>query len=563
MVRMDLVRPLSAVVVVSIMVFSTVGISFLDEDSVRVDIIDSPRYTSDLYRALFEYPSGVGLDFVGTCYYTDDYFMDSASIYDPSLATASLCVAMSAFTSNNNHGFSHGYQNVEDLLLNLDFTDFTVNDDFKVKPREDTIGLVAANKVIRDDGVKHTLIVMAVRGGGYYSEWVENFLMGSGEDSYGNHEGFHDATVRSIDFLESYISENDISGNIKLWITGFSRGAAVSNMVAGYLDTDIADGASVLGGDVILEHDDLYAYTFGTPMGVCTDGHEYRPDPRSGTYDNIWNIVNRNDPVPKVAMSAMGFCRYGNDVFLPDTSDGGDYDVKVAKMLGYYESMDSRINLNTYSIDDFVAYRLDIGGLLSGEDMIRIDKARSDCTLGDVLDSLVTRVVVGIGGREGYIDLMQDDLCELVSDIYTYSSEYKVMMLLNVMLNGMMELESDGQPYYLSMGLKLLSGDRAGLTEDLEQLLSWAFSNTRIIPDKDGDGLPDPDLIQQRSEKYAEILASFTFLAVDGLLADPELIDDIISLAMNADCLVLGHYPELYYSWLMSLDPIYDTYMKL
>ena len=37
--------------------------------------------------------------------------------------------------------------------------------------------------------------------------------------------------------------------------------------------------------------------------------------PKDEIYDNIWNIINPNDVVPKVAMSKFGFTRFGRDVY--------------------------------------------------------------------------------------------------------------------------------------------------------------------------------------------------------------------------------------------------------
>ena len=62
--------------------------------------------------------------------------------------------------------------------------------------------------------------------------------------------------------LKSYIRENKISGDIKIWLTGYSRAAATANLVAGALD----DGEK-LGDGVVLKKEDLYAYFFDTQLG--------------------------------------------------------------------------------------------------------------------------------------------------------------------------------------------------------------------------------------------------------------------------------------------------------
>ena len=49
------------------------------------------------------------------------------------------------------------------------------------------------------------------------------------------HEGFMSAAQLVIDRLAGYIATRGLQGTIKVWISGFSRAAAVSNVVAGTL----------------------------------------------------------------------------------------------------------------------------------------------------------------------------------------------------------------------------------------------------------------------------------------------------------------------------------------
>ena len=69
-----------------------------------------------------------------------------------------------------------------------------------------------------------------------------------------------------LDYLRAYIAETGITGRVKLWISGYSRSAAVANMVGGMLD----DGCS-LGARVSLSPHDLYCYCYEPPMGATKD----------------------------------------------------------------------------------------------------------------------------------------------------------------------------------------------------------------------------------------------------------------------------------------------------
>lgn len=76
--------------------------------------------------------------------------------------------------------------------------------------------------------------------------------------------------------MKDYIEEKNITGDIKLWITGYSRGAAVANLVAGELDK----GLHSLGEAVTLHPSNIYAYCFEPPAGVLlaqtNDGSGYK-----------------------------------------------------------------------------------------------------------------------------------------------------------------------------------------------------------------------------------------------------------------------------------------------
>ena len=81
------------------------------------------------------------------------------------------------------------------------------------------------------------------------------------------------------------------------------------------LDNQLDKGEPYLANGVRLLPADLYAYTFEAPQGANINSVGIKP-PMDPIYDNIWNIVEPNDLVPKVAMSGWGFTRFGTDVFI-------------------------------------------------------------------------------------------------------------------------------------------------------------------------------------------------------------------------------------------------------
>lgn len=356
----------------------------------------------------FYFASGEEKDYEAVCHYSDNYFRKAScgtrqlDGYNHSLSTASLCLALSAFGSNDggNSDYTNKYKNVEKLLTDLEFEEFDKNDWFVKKPQSDSIGVVAANKKLSIDDKECTLIAVAVRGGGYESEWAGNFTLGKS----GQHYGFAQAKKQVLDFLKSYIRENKISGDIKIWLTGYSRAAATANLVAGALD----DGEK-LGDGVVLKKEDLYAYCFETPMGATKSEIKNRLK-----YNNIYNIINKNDPVTKVAMSALDFTRFGGDYFLPDKiSDGNNYAAKKNAMEQFYDKMSSKNEIGKYAVDDFVMKKNDVKYLLPGGKSPVQNDENNKSIQAEYLDTTINKLTKErVKTRDNYVKKVIEDVME-------------------------------------------------------------------------------------------------------------------------------------------------------
>ena len=184
----------------------------------------------------FEYSSKTKYDYKAKMFYTDAYFTNPASTYNPSLATASLSLAMAGFASNKEGAGSYNnrFQNAKSLLESLGFEDVVSNEDYTKAPETDSFGAVFGHKKLQDS----TLIAVTTRGGGYLKEWASNFTIGTkSENEYS--KGFYQASDIYLNSLQKYIETVGISGNIKIWTAGFSRGGAVVNLAAGRLDQDL------------------------------------------------------------------------------------------------------------------------------------------------------------------------------------------------------------------------------------------------------------------------------------------------------------------------------------
>lgn len=273
-------------------------------------------------KATFHFSGSSGEKERWSFYYANSFFysQDTGYGYNADLAKASLCVEMASFSDCENLCWDEtlpGYDtrratNILELYDTLGFTNARcVNYDKALTDTSDKVAYSMAVKYIDNGkGGKDTLVVLPIRGGGYGGEWSSNFhLFGNTNSLSGNHIGFQTAAEDVKKGLDSYVKELDIQGDLKLWVTGFSRGAATANLLGRILNNSTVGGVSV-------SRSDIYVYTFATPAGASYSSAEKIFDP------NIFNIVSPVDLVPRVAPSKWEFTRYGTTLTLPSNNYG-------------------------------------------------------------------------------------------------------------------------------------------------------------------------------------------------------------------------------------------------
>jgi len=280
--------------------------------------------------------------------YDDKWFIeDSSYIYNHELAKTSLKMALATFGGDDTN-LKYLYDK-----LNYTYTDNIVDqedqdsDDSIVYPdtwkyfsyddeEYDTIGFGIAYHNIEYKNKKYTIVSVAVRSAGYESEWASNFTVGQSGDSY----GFSQAANHVKEKLIEYLGSINTPYETKLWITGYSRGAATANICGYYLDLE-AKNNSLFG----IKPEDIYTYTFETPKGkLDSDFNNVTYTFGGKTYDlenNIFNIVNNADLITKVVMSEIGFSRYGIDKNLPNVLTVPNYknSTLYTNMINKYKSI--------------------------------------------------------------------------------------------------------------------------------------------------------------------------------------------------------------------------------
>lgn len=491
-------------------------------------------------------------DVSATCYYTDDYFLQDSREYSAHLATMSLCLELSTWPRLYEEGMewttqvsdtsNAAWQNVWELLTDLGFSDITPSDSWNDWPTPQGVGVVAAKKTLT--GGEH-LVVLSVRGGGYEEEWASNFTVGAD----GEHEGFASAAMQALDFLKTYLADNGIDGNIKLWLVGYSRGGAVANMAAGKLNNGYDLGAASLAPQ------DLFAYTFEAPMGATVETAAV------GTHDNLHNIVNPNDAITRVAPSAWQFARYGDDRELPSAASLGDeaFAEQLEVMVSHYNTFKGA-DEDSYTLSEYATphtVKINWAKLLSGvtDGAVTVTEGDSVATAVLLEESLTVIADQTIGGREAYAAELQSDIVELTAMLMSGKPSYNIKNVLPV--DAIMALLSERLTADAIMEIispftefsKPIEVRKQQMRDNLYQFLLSLLTDA---------GVENP-------EWYAERLTNVLFVPffnvatalMTGDVSSLEALLDLMSMVVDGG-VAQAHYPEVTLAWMMAQDSFYN-----
>ncbi len=284
-------------------------------------LADGAPQTEDLPAVLAQFPfvkvssQGGNLTKVRTEFLLNDglFFLDNDTL-SPELAKISVALAAAAYdwsdlkaTLSQMPGFTFAdfdYQTGGAARKgNWDKTHTLEDNDF-------VRYAIAVKKNVVFCGEPYIIYCVPVQGtrGGY--DWNSNFNIGDGS----NHAGFygaHNEIMQELyDRMQSDEAEYDAAHTI-VWTMGHSRGAAVSNIVAGELTGGYCPSLA-LDFSGLVTPDRVFSYNFACP-NVSRNSRV-----TSSSFSNIHNFNSQDDLIPIVPMEDWGYERYGETVVLGD-----------------------------------------------------------------------------------------------------------------------------------------------------------------------------------------------------------------------------------------------------
>ncbi|GEM_PF-1621063 len=480
-------------------------------------------------------------------YYSDDYFAESSYTDNAHRTSMSMVLALAASLKDSSESITKVY-------TDTGFEDISI-EDIGSTPTRDTIGTAIAHRSV--DGGE--LVAVAIRGDKYESEWASNLIAGSEGDT----KGFSDAADIVLGRVRDYISDNGLK-DVKLWISGYSRAGAVADLMGKYINGHLDEFGTAA--------EDVYVYTFEAPAASA----------EKVTYDNIRNIMNRDDLIPLVYPENWGLCHCGQPQWI---AGGKTVDIKYL-VIGEDGSLTVPSD-GTMSMEDFNKEFIDF---LSSELSRKDFSGEFDSAVADVLEAVFSKTdeekqavldyFSGLGGSEG------ESEGSITDTLTKYGLDMVLDNDLRLLLNHTSDstyarLESDVSTLVMILRLKTII-DRADLPltdEDYDavtKLAALAVRKLGPIAAKDlryhdgkgcedylPEGFYDPEY-DPNTDTYTPgegFLPSLKEAYDLSLAADAENkampIYHLATLFGNIMSIIEAHYPVVNWEYVKQLDTYY------
>ena len=306
-------------------------------------------------------------------YYDDECFLDSAKCYSNNLSM--LSYASSIATSSK--------EQIVSFFTDVEFDNIAPSASYDIEPTKDTIGYCFAHRHIDDFDV----VGLSIRGFNYGMEWANNFLIGK----TGNHEGFMLRGQEVYEALQTYLAKLNIT-NLKLWINGYSRGGAISNVVASLIMEDETFEIS---------EDNLYVYTFEAPTALTLE--------HAAEYENVHNITNEADLITFIPPESYDLRRCGVDFNI--------YDSGVKELMMEF---DPEIEFPVFA------------EMTASEVLRTNDVEVREYVVNSIFNSDIPEDNVAARTREQYVDNYQEHLSVMIGYIFALKPATRTALLNNL-----------------------------------------------------------------------------------------------------------------------------------
>lgn len=335
----------------------------------------------------------------------------------------------------------------------------------------------------------YDLVAVVIDWGAYGMEWASNFTIGEKEEGKrSDHVGFSETAEWLYGNLKDYIVKNLGGRKLKIWISGYSRGADLTNCLTCRI---------IEKNEIAVEQRDIYAY--GTESSRMIDA-DYVQE-----YQCLHNFVIDSDIIAAIppASDAWGLERPGTTVVVsavPDVINGYLRDIT-----GEEESMPFTPDAEKYPTPEkFRDYLFDIL-LEKGKTPIEgVASFRSRQALYDTVQERLTYLleVLMKNNKEGF-DLVVDEIKKMAED----KGIFAVIALLS---------EED----------------------DLYQFVSDILDDNYIPYDEVS--------LENGCSLFASLLSNTNLITelMNLLLEDLKIKQDVLE---NLEYLALCHYPEVVY----------------
>ncbi|MDE6035481.1 MAG: hypothetical protein K2G36_06185, partial [Ruminococcus sp.] len=261
----------------------------------------------------------------------EEMFKQNSNGYHSDIATLSAVLSQCAYNGDNlNNAYEKlGFDMENDVTLfgyaeqsnnatyDTDFIDFDSDSQaFSIATREigDTRLLVVTLRGTNLDSTSDILTDILIFGTPFYED----------NASAGFLSFFTKVSAGMNLYINEHpeITESAENGNLKILITGHSLGGAGTNLLGAYLNTHrqikyagfsyMNDVAEMYDKTLNIPQEDIFVYSFASP-------NVYYGDPDTADCDNIINIINESDIIPKIPDGD----KFGQFVYFDSDDDNG------------------------------------------------------------------------------------------------------------------------------------------------------------------------------------------------------------------------------------------------